>query len=130
MPVHYTRRVVLNLSEPDESLAGQKLPGIRNTKFLKVGKQARLFILDQDSALDPVFEESRGPRINVVGRGVRFEGFTENQTHQIMRTLRQIGLAHGRRNLVVGLRDERNERAGDFAVLVGSKGENLSHREK
>src|SRR5689334_10594855 len=106
MPVYDAGRIILHLTQSDETLAREALARIRDAEILEVGVEGRRGVLRKNSLADPILEVSRPAGVDVIGFGIRIATLAENYPHQIVRTLRQIPCPHLRADFVVRLRQQ------------------------
>ena len=127
VPVYDAGRVILDRAKPDEALAREALAGVGNRELLEVGEQARLGFARQNAGADPVLQMPRRARVDVVGLAVAGRRFAQDDADRIVPARREITLAHGRRNLVVGLGGQESERTRGWSVAIRVEREYLSH---
>src|SRR5450759_26454 len=118
VPVHYVRGVVFNRPEPDKALAGQTLARIGHRKFLEVRVEARRLFSNENALGNPVLEVTRCAGIHVIGLVIRFLALSQDDSNQVVRTLRQIAAPHGGADLVIGLRDDETDMAHGRSITV------------
>ncbi len=80
--------------------------GAWHLESLRVRKHAGSFLLDQYSLLAPGLEVAGRAAINTFASlGIEEFRQTQDDAHQVVRAALVIGLLHGRRDLVIRLRD-------------------------
>ena len=127
MPVHNSGRVVLHCAQADETLAQQFLARIGHAEFLEIRVKAWLGLARQDALIDPLVQMARGARVDIVGGGIRVLALAENDAYEVVRTQRQVTRPHGRRDLVVRLRNQLLEWTGFRSIAIGLEGKNCCH---
>ena len=130
MAEHHLVGVFVHLSESDKAAALLYDVISRNLKALRIGENAGVLFLGQNALFAPGSEVLCGARINAFTLfGVKQLRQSEDYTDQVVGAALVIGLLHGRRNLVIGLRDDVFEADSRWVVPPGAKGINAGHEE-
>ncbi len=97
MPEDHLLGVIVQLAQRDESSPFLHDVCAGNLESLRVGENARSFLLDQDALLFPGLEVARRPSVDTFV-SLRIEQFrqTQNDAHQVVRAALVVGLLHGR----------------------------------
>src|SRR6185312_5209163 len=98
--------VVVQMAERDESPPLPNLVGSGHGVGLRVAVQRRLRFFAQNALSAPFVQGRCGAGVDVVGVGIAGVVLAENDADQVVRTGLVVGVLHGRRNLIVGLRDD------------------------
>src|SRR5204863_8275592 len=101
------RHVIFSCSQPDKTLANEALAGIWDFELLEIGIKRGHALLLQKPLSDPGLEVLLRACINILGIVIAWKALAKNHSHEVMRALCKIGGLHGRRNLVVRLRNQQ-----------------------
>jgi len=127
VPEDHAAIVGLELAQRDETSPLQTLlRRARDGKFLGVGIEHGVGVLEEDGVLAPLGKHRRGAAIDVLAVIAGF-ALPQNDAHQVVRTGRVIALLHLRRDLVVRLGDDIRQPHPGGVVAQGGEGEDPGH---
>ena len=113
-----------------KAAAGLKDVGSGELELLGIGEDAGVLFLGQNALLAPGPEVLCGARIYAFSFfGVKEFRQSEDDADQVVGTALVVGLLHGRRDLVVGLRDHVFKPDGRGIVAPGAKWIDAGHAE-
>jgi Ca-activated chloride channel homolog len=127
MTKDYTCRVVLDLSQADETLTLDLRGASRHGESLAIAIKRWLSILQKDGLAAPVGKESCGPDVRVIGRAISGKPLAQNNSDQVIGARGVIALLHLGSDLVVRLGNGLRDRNPSGIIAKRAERLNMSH---